>query len=213
MTPWSNRRLDVGLFRDRFFRKIRAKKARTELMAWPESLKGIWPHAISTHTEYDQTYANYKLGCFSGIVDGDTDNGWPDCRRDALIALVEAFERVQAERPEKPQTSVAALINWPHMFGSEICIFFTPEKEQGFTPEGYRQAANSSDVTTEYGFIQSNMPGPNPFDALNVTIPAQTSLGGYHLHEIDLDDMHETSNTYWSLMADGQRLSKAEIVT
>lgn len=182
-------------------------------MAWPESLKGIWPHAISTHTEYDQTYANYKLGCFSGIVDGDTDNGWPDCRRDALIALVEAFERVQAERPEKPQTSVAALINWPHMFGSEICIFFTPEKEQGFTPEGYRQAANSSDVTTEYGFIQSNMPGPNPFDALNVTIPAQTSLGGYHLHEIDLDDMHETSNTYWSLMADGQRLSKAEIVT
>jgi len=199
------RSLDVGGIRSLFFRKKRAAKELTALINWPDRLRGKFPIAVEAHEKHGEVYWNFRLGCFAGIVSGGKDS-WPDYRREALIAILEALNIVDKERPASPETSVSALITWPHMHGSEICVHFTKEHEQGFTPEAYNSSRNEEFFEYEGVRTKATTPSENPFKILNVDVPNDIDIGGYHMHIID-EDGEETHSDHWSVMRKNQRLS------
>jgi len=205
MSAATYRSLDVGGIGSLFFRKKRAAKELKTLLDWPNRLRGQFDLALQAHQKHGEVYWNFKLGCFSGIVSGAKDS-WPDYRREALIAIIDAFNIIDKERPASPVTSVSALITWPHMHGSEICVHFTKEHEHHFTPEAYN--ASHDEAVHEYKGTKTKTTPPirSPFDILNVNIPDDLDIGGYHLHHID-EDGEETHSDHWSVMRKNQRIS------
>ena len=201
------RQLDVSRKwpRDILLEPLRNKRRLAALQAWPDSLIGGYANALAAHDQRGEIFWNYKIGCFSGIVSGQ--QGYPDYRREALKALVKAFNILENERTNTPPSSISLLLTWPHMFGSEICIHFTEVHESSFTPEAHESAQNKIPLKLNGTYSEFSAPIKSPFEAMNLPLPEGLDIGGFHTRYINEDGVEENYEM-WSLMRSGDRLAK-----
>ena len=80
---------------------------------------------------WDDNHASIKVPVYEKVVSlrhGDRDN-----RREIAARLISAAARVVENRPaHAPASQVAALICWPDLWPSEVCVFFDRKYAQRF---------------------------------------------------------------------------------
>lgn len=111
---WSGRRDKYDVVR-----KLRALRRRADALAFPSApWEGLGYH-------------NWKIPVPSDIVQG------PSARRpvQAVCAqvLIDTAARLATEKPAHlSQARVAAILGWPDLFASEVCVFFDPAAYDAF---------------------------------------------------------------------------------
>ncbi len=107
--------------RDRYdvVRELRALRRRADVLVFPAA---PWE---------GRGYHNWKIPVRSDIVRG------PGARRPVQAAcaqlLIDTAARLAAEKPTHlGETRVVAILGWPDLFASEICVFFDPAAYDAF---------------------------------------------------------------------------------
>lgn len=107
--------------------KIRGIKRRLDaLNRWSNSFAGYFP------VEYcDRKYWNCKIPVLDILVNPPTTTRKIQAR--CACCLIQAANHLLKARPlEFSTTKVTALITYPNMFGSEICVFLAPDYFDSF---------------------------------------------------------------------------------
>ncbi len=188
-----------------FFRRRRTARELETLQKWPERERGSYAKALAAHKNAEHKFWNFKIGCAGHLI--DDRSGSVDYRRDGLIALMKCFSIIESEQVEPPQSSIAALISWPNMFSSEICVFFDSEYESRFTPKFYKSRQRAAPETEFDETATFNLPGPSPFEILDVDLPRGFDVGGYKV-TLSYDDNTNFTDELWSVMRSSQTLAE-----
>ena len=107
--------------------KLRGVKRRLRALdKWADSFEGYFP------SEYAQEkYWNWKLPVLDRLVGPPTTTN--DIQAHCAYAVLRATKHLLEARPEEYNHAVvSALITYPQMFSSEICIFFDKEYFESF---------------------------------------------------------------------------------
>lgn len=102
-------------------------------------LRGARRHARAFHAAMDrldaltppqagERFANFKVPAFQKAL--SPLHGAPSFRRDVVARLIASADRMARRTPAR----VAALIDWPDLFGSEVCVFFRRRCRPGLGP-------------------------------------------------------------------------------
>lgn len=113
-------------------------------------------------------------------------------RHHVVRRLVRAAVAVAGNRlPAGPWSCVAALIDWPGLWGSEVCVFFDRELAEGFSP-AYRATHAPGRATWTGGWIDSAPPETDLIALAGVNLPAHFAAHGVKLtqYDNDIDEIH-----------------------
>ena len=112
---------------DRPLAKVRGIKRRLRAIdKWSDSFDGYFP---SEHSS--ERYWNCKLPVLDRLVAPPITTN--EIQAHCASALLRAIKHLSAAKPEQFKNAiVTALITYPDMFGSEICIFFDNEYYESF---------------------------------------------------------------------------------
>lgn len=140
--------------------KVRGIKRRLGVLdKWADSFEGYFP------SEYAQEkYWNWKLPVLDRLVGPPTTTN--EIQAHCSQAILRAAKHLFEARPEEySQAVVSALITYPQMFGSEICIFFDKDYFASFfdrnceweslTPINGEELSKSLNFDVPHPFIQS----------------------------------------------------------
>lgn len=140
--------------------KLRGLKRRLRALdKWADSFQGYFP------AEYaDEKYWNWKLPVLDRLVGPPTTN--IEIQTHCAKAIMRATDHLLEARPsECKHAIISALITYPHMFGSEICIFFDTDYFESFfqrnsewqslTPLKTKELSKSLKFNLPNGFIQT----------------------------------------------------------
>ena len=112
---------------DRPIAKVRGIKRRLRAIdKWSDSFEGYFP---SEHSS--ERYWNWKLPVLDRLVAPPITTN--EIQAHCAKAILKAVEHLSTAKPEQYKNSiVTALITYPDMFGSEICVFFDKEYYESF---------------------------------------------------------------------------------
>ena len=126
-------------------------------------------------------YDNWKLPIYEKVA--SERHGSPAFRREVVQTLVDTAQAVVGNRPKAAAHGrVAAIIGWPDLFTSEICVFFDPIHAQRFDPE---QEAIHSRQALDGGWVESRAPERDLFTELDIALPDGFTGGGLAFEEHD----------------------------
>ncbi|MHA7000258.1 DUF3916 domain-containing protein [Aeromonas schubertii] len=107
--------------------KVRGIKRRLRALDnWADSFEGCFP------SEYaDEKYCNWKIPVLDRLVGPPTTTN--EIQAHCAQAILRAVKHLFEARPDEYNYAiVSALITYPQMFGSEVCIFFDKEYYDSF---------------------------------------------------------------------------------
>jgi len=190
------RRLDI-----RPLKKLRGRnryeRAFRRDMAW---IAGQFPE----ERYWCGDYYNWKIPVYEKVA--STDHGTPEFRREVVQNLVGASAKIAQDKPKgADHARVAAIIDWPWLFGSEICVFFDRNYERRFDPEVEH---NFSRVDFDGGWIDTQSPNRDLFAELEIEIPGGFSAFGLEFEEYDEDSDAIYRREQWVAM---ERICEVQI--
>ena len=151
---------------------------------------------------WQDDYFNWKLPVYEKAV--SVAHGTAAFRRDVVAALVgTAAQIAQAKPSEAGHARVAAIIEWPHLFGSEICVFFDRDYEARFDPE--RDQTHSRYVYDD-NWIESRKPTRDLLAQLEIDIPAGFGHAGTAFEDYQAEDDHIYTYEHWVVMEHSARV-------
>ena len=179
-------------------KKLRGRERYLRMMRRDLTALGRWfPESGAWTGEYD----NFRMPVYQKLLDA-RHTGQP-VRKEALELLVTATKRVADNRPANaPECRVGALISWPALFYSEVCVFFDRTYEQRFLPERYlnngtAQRQNFEDSWTEGHPVQKNL-----FEDLGIDIPKGFTAAGWCEKGYDADYGETYTCEHWTMIED-----------
>jgi hypothetical protein len=112
---------------DRPKQKVRGVKRRLRALdKWADSFEGYFPSEYAS-----ERYWNWKLPVLDRLVGPPTTTD--EIQKHCAEAILRAVKHLLDAKPEKHgHVVVSALITYPEMFGSEICIFFDKDYFDSF---------------------------------------------------------------------------------
>ena len=112
---------------DRPIAKVRGIKRRLRAIdIWAHSFEGYFP---SEHSS--ERYWNWKIPVLDRLVAPPITT--TEIQAHCANALLKAVKHLSTAKPEQYKNAiVTALITYPDMFGSEICVFFDNEYYESF---------------------------------------------------------------------------------
>jgi len=204
-----NRAIDIGLPDFDHAAEVRSMRRQMDsLKTWFPS-PDAWADA---QRDVYQAYDNVKIPAHARLLDPNDPSALP-VRREVLQRLVDLVPVVAANRPaECPYAVVLALVEWPFVFHSEICVCFSPEKASMHTPEYYGQLQKAGRRTYEDGSWSEAIPdAPSPFEIANITLPDGVDIGGYAARRFDPRIGEVVEEQTWSVRATAPAVQGADI--
>ncbi|HHI78552.1 MAG TPA: DUF3916 domain-containing protein [Planctomycetes bacterium] len=129
--------------------KLRGIKRRLKALdKWSESLIGFFP------TEYaNEKYWNWKIPILDRMVNRPTTN--KGIQAHCARAILRAASSIEKAKPENMKDAiVSALLTYPDMFDSEICVFFCNDYFSNFF---IRNSENQKLIKLERGSLLSEL--------------------------------------------------------
>ncbi|MFD2177815.1 DUF3916 domain-containing protein [Veronia pacifica] len=149
---------------------------------WADSLVGYFPEEFKK-----DPYWNEKIPILDRVVDRPTTNA--ELQAHCAKAMLRAVANIHAAKPKEDTTSiVTALLTYPDMHQSEICVFFDPDYF-------YRFFNRQSDFQT-----LKQLPTSSLTQTLNIELPAQFEEVGFLSIEKDewQGDVSVNEEEWWS---------------
>ncbi|MDK3017786.1 DUF3916 domain-containing protein [Pseudodonghicola flavimaris] len=126
-------------------------------------------------------------------------------RREVVQRLIDTAAAIAAAKPEgAAHGRVAAVVDWPMLTGSELCVFFDRGYERSFAPETDRKHGRTY---WPGGWVSSQEPEANLFDQLGVTLPEGFAPAGIALTEYSKDTDHTYRYERWVAMETLERIA------
>ncbi|QIE46247.1 DUF3916 domain-containing protein [Pseudohalocynthiibacter aestuariivivens] len=148
-------------------------------------------------------YYNWKLPVYEKVI--SPDHGSDAFRREAVQVMVDTAAQMAGHKPRGAEHArVAAIIEWPHLFGSEICVFFDRDYEFRFDPE---QPTKHGCADYDMGWIKSRAPERDLLDMLQVAVPDGFSHAGIAFEEYQSEDDHTYAHERWVVMERSERIA------
>lgn len=158
-----------------------------------------FPEADTWTEEYQSLHLPLEAGIVSPELASDS------FRCDVVRRLVETAAAIARNKPSGAgHARVAAIIDWPLLVGSEICVFFDRAYERGFAPEGEREHGRSY---WPGGWVSSRDPEGNLFDQLDIPMPDGFAARGIALTEYSKDTDHTYRYERWVAMETLERIA------
>lgn len=127
-------------------------------------------------------------------------------RREVVQSLVDTAAAIAGNKPEGAgHARVAAIVDWPLLFGSEICVFFDRDYERSFAPETERSHGRTF---WPGGWVRSAAPEQNLFETLNIALPEGFAAVGIALTEYSKDTDHTYGYERWVAMETLERIAQ-----
>lgn len=168
-------------------------------------LRGARRHARAFHAAMDrldaltppqsgERYANFKVPAAQKAL--SPRHGDPAFRRDVVARLIASADRMARRTPAR----VAALIDWPDLFGSEVWVFFDAASAQAWDPR--HRAAEPRPARTEWtdGWVEARVPAHDLLADLGLDVPEGFAAHGTELVEYDRDTDIVTTREEWVVM-------------
>lgn len=176
-------------------RLAREEGFRTEM----GRLAGRFPEAST----WGEDYQSLDLPLDAEIVSPELAS--ESFRREVVQRLIETAAAIAANKPAGAgHARVAAIIDWPLLVGSEICVFFDRAYEQGFAPE---IASKHGRSYWPGGWVNSQDPEGNLFDQLDIPMPDGFAARGIALTEYSKDTDHTYRYERWVAMETLERIA------
>lgn len=164
-----------------------------------DRLAGWFPKAST----WDEDYQNLRPSLDAEIV--SPEYGRESFRREVVRRLVDTAAAIAANKPAgASHARVAAIIDWPLLVGSEICVFFDRAYEHDFAPETEREHGRSY---WPGGWVSSEEPEGNLFDQLDIPMPSGFAARGIALTEYSKDTDHTYRYERWVAMETLERIA------
>ena len=166
--------------------KLRGVERRLRALdRWADSFEGTFP--VRRHGE---PCWNCKLPVLDRLVAPPQTR--PQIQSRAAAALLRAADRLRESRPAGAHDAlVTALVTWPDMFFSELCVFLDEDHLGWFFT---RDESSGSLVPTSR---------PSLSRTLGFEVPAGFDERGYDFRHVEVGDGHriETDEQWWSYRA------------
>lgn len=179
------RRLD--LYPDRKLRG-RARHERAFFAAM-QALDGWVPQGTGP-------YENIKVPVYAKAV--SVRYGDPTFRRAVVARLLDLASWLAERTPSR----VAAIIDWPDLWMSELCVFHDAAYAEGWDPAC--RAAQPRPARTDWdgGWVEARSPARDLLADLNLTLPKGFTAHGTELAEYDADTARLRLREEWVVMTD-----------
>lgn len=149
------------------------------LRRWADGFAGFdW----SAHrSQADQNFLHWRIPIHAKLV--SEPHTTPQIQAEVLQCLVDAASHLHdALPPECRHMPVATLVQFPHLFNSEVTLFVNPDYFRGFKPETVVVA--KSHITENYQ-VDSGPSRTDIVEKFAIKLPAGARTGGYYMREID----------------------------
>ena len=181
---------------DPALRSLREQAFRDEM----EKLTGWFPDRASWAEEFQ----NVRMPADAKSI--SPEHGDAGFRQEVVQRLVDTAASIAGNKPDAAgHGRVAAIVDWPLLFGSEICVFFDRGYERAFAPETDQQHGRTY---WPGGWVCSAAPERNLFDDLDIAMPAGFAAAGIALTEYSKDTDHTYRYERWVAMETLERIAQ-----
>lgn len=134
------------------------------------------------------------------------EQGTEAFRREVVQGLIDTAAAIAARKPAGAKHArIAAIIDWPLLVGSEICVFFDRNCERSLAPETERRHGRTF---WPGGWVSSAEPERNLFETLTIALPAGFAAAGIALTEYSKDTDHTYRYERWVAMETLERIAQ-----
>ncbi|NUB45215.1 DUF3916 domain-containing protein [Fertoebacter nigrum] len=147
---------------------------------------------------WDGDFAQVKLPGFAKAY--GTRHGSAAFRAAVVGRLVGTAAAVAGNRPGGCRARVAALIDWPELWGSEICVFFDAAQAKGFSPEHRATHRLPSRTTWDGGWVEASAPDEDLLARTGTALPTGFAAHGTQLREHHSDSGLTFVREEWVVM-------------
>ena len=139
-------------------------------------------------------FANAKLPVYEKAV--ALRHGSATFRRAVVASLLDQAAKLAGRTPSR----VAAIIDWPELWLSELCVFHDADYATGFDPATRVGQVRPARTTWDGGWVEARDPASDLFAELDLTIPRGFTAHGIEIVEYDTDTAHLTTREEWVVM-------------
>ncbi len=143
----------------------------------------------------DRAFENAKLPVYQKAV--SVRHGAPEFRRAVVVRLLDHAARLASRTPAR----VAAIIDWPGLWASELCVFHDADCAAGFDPERRAREMRPARTVWDGGWVEARDPSGNLLADLNLTLPAGFAAQGTEFAEYDSATAVLTEREEWVVMS------------
>ena len=147
-----------------------------------------------TPVNTDRPFENVKRPVYEKAV--SPRHGSPSFRRAVVARLLDQAVALTTRSPSR----VAAIIDWPDLFMSELCVFHDPDHATGFDPAFRAQQTRPARTTWADGWVEARTPARDLLADLNLTVPPGFNAHGTDLAEYDTDTQFLYEHSEWVVM-------------
>jgi len=176
--------------------RTRYERAFRRDMAW---IAGQFPEA----RYWPGDYYNWKIPVFEKVI--SPRHGSPEFRREVVDTLVRTAHQIATSKPVGAgHARVAAIVDWPWLFGSEVCVFFDRDYERRFDPEVDHPLSRQE---FDGGWVETSTPDQDLLTNLNIEMPDGFAKSGIAFTEYDEDDDAIYRREQWVAMERIERIT------
>ena len=157
----------------------------------------------------DRPFENAKLPVFEKAV--SQRHGTPTFRRAVVARLLDqaaslaqrtAAQRIPAQRipAQRIPARVAAIIDWPGLWLSELCVFHDADHAHSFDPAIRSLEPRPARTYWDGGWVEARHPARDLLSDLKLTLPTGFTAHGTEIAEYDRDTDHLSIREEWVVM-------------
>lgn len=189
------RRLDIHP------RKKLRGQARYE-RAFRRDMAGI-AGSFPPEAAWQDDFFHWKLPVYQKVV--DPDHGSATFRREVVEVLVQSAAQMADGKPKGAgHARVAAIIEWPYLFGSELCVFFDRDYERHFDPEVEKRHGR---YEHDFGWTEAHAPARDLLEDLAITVPGGFAHAGIAFEDYQAEDDATYRFEHWVVMECRERIA------
>ena len=152
----------------------------------------------------DRPFENAKLPVFEKAV--SQRHGTPTFRRAVVARLLDQAaslaQRTAAQRipAQRIPARVAAIIDWPGLWLSELCVFHDADHAHSFDPAIRSLEPRPARTYWDGGWVEARDPATDLLADLHLTLPAGFTAHGIDIAEYDHDTTILNERSEWVVM-------------